>query len=313
MKRPLFLFLFSLLFATTPVTAKTLSKIAAIVNDEIITTLQLDQAVIDDLTKNPQNQFNVTQFDQMKVQILDKLIDDKLSEQQTKRLGLQVSEEELDSAIADVESKNGLTREALTQALATQGVTMPEYREKVRGEILHYKLLSREVNLKVMVTSNEVRNYFDQHIDEYTSGEKIGLTRIGYEIPTGNEKQVAKLRKQVEACRDQLISGEDFDQVLAAQGDSATGGDMGTLLKSDLAKPVQIAIAGLTPGEVSEPIEISGQLYLFQVTSRSFDNDTLFEQVKGEIEGKLRQEKTEIRFKEWQQELHDNAHIEVRI
>ncbi len=313
MKRPLLLFLFSLLFATTPVTAKTLSKIAAIVNDEIITTLQLDQAVIDDLTKNPQNQFNVTQFEQMKVQVLNKLIDEKLSAQQTKRLGLQVSDEELDSAIADVQSKNGLTREALTQALATQGVTMPEYREKVRGEILHYKLLGSEVNRKVLVTSHEVRNYFNQHIDEYSSEEKVGLNRIGYEIPTGNEKQVAKLRKQVEACRDRLLSGEDFDQVLADQGDSATGGDMGTLLESDLAKPVLIAIAGLTPGEVSEPLEVNGQLYLFQVTSRSFDKDTLFAQVKGEIEEKLRQEKTDIRFKEWQQELHDNAHIEVRI
>ena len=313
MKRPLFLFLCSLLLTTTPVTAKTLSKVAAIVNDEIITTLQLDQAVIEDLSKNPQNQFNVTQFDQMKVQILDKLIDDKLSEQQTKRLGLQVSEEELNSAIADVESKNGLTHEALIQALATQGVTMPEYREKVKGEILHYKLLSREVNSKVLVTSIEVRNYFDQHIDEYTSGEKVSLNRISYDIPTGNEQQVAKLRKQAEACRDQLISGKDFDQVLADQGDSATGGDMGTLVESDLAKPLRAAIAGLNPGEVSEPLEINDQLYLFQVTGRSFDNDTLFEQVKNQIIEKLSQENRDIRFKEWRQELHDNAHIEVRI
>ncbi len=314
MQRPLFLFFLSLLLAATPVTAKTLSKIAAIVNDDIITTYQLDQAVMKDLTSNTnKNQLDITQFGQVKVQILDKLINEKLMEQQAKKLGLQVSDEELNSAIADVVLKNGLTDETLKQALSTQGVTMPQYREQVKDEILHYKLLSREVNYKVLVTSKEVRDHFDQNIAEYAGGAKLNLNQIIYDLPDGNEKQIAKRRKQVEACRKQLISGKDFNEVLADQGDLASGGEMGELVEADLSQPLQEALAGLKVGDVCEPLELDGKLYIFQVTSRDSDGDVLFEQVKDQIRKNLKQEKGNTRLKEWKKELHENARIEIRI
>ena len=314
MQRLLFLFFFFLIFATTPVGAKTLSKIAAIVNNDIITTHQLDQAVIKDLTANSnKNQLDITQFSQMKVQTLNKLIDEKLMEQQTEKLELRVSDEELSSAIADVELKNGLTDETLKQALTSQGVTMEQYREKVKKEILHYKLLSREVNYKVLVTSKEVRDYFDRHIAEYAGGAKLHLNQITYDLPDGDEKQIAKRRKRANACREQLISGKDFSEVLADQKDLASGGDMGELAEADLSPPLQEALAGLKPGDVCEPLELDGKLYMFQVTSRDSNNDALFEQVKDQIKSKLKREKTDLRFKEWQKELHENARIEIRI
>ena len=317
MQRLLFLLFFSLLFAVTPASAKVLSKIAAIVNDDIITTYQLDQAVIVDLTQNSnKNQLDITQFEQMKMQTLNRLIDEMLMKQQIKKLNLQVSDEEVNNAIADVERKNGLTHEALEQALKSQGVTMLQYYEKVKGEILHYKLLSREVNYKVLVTSKEVRDYFDEHIAEYAGEKKLSFKEISFELQTGIDEdkvQIAQRYKQAIACREQLLNGEDFDKVLAAQGDAATGSDMGLLLESDLSQPLQVAIAGLKPGDVSEPIEIKGMLYLFQVTSRDSDNEAAFAQVKDEIRRKLKQQKTEIRSKEWKRELHEGARIEIRI
>jgi len=317
MQRLLFLFFLSLLFVVTPASAKVLSKIAAIVNDDIITTYQLDQAVIADLTQNSnKNQLDITQFDQMKVQTLNKLIDEALMKQQIKKLDLHVTEEAVSSAIADVELKNGLTHEALEQALTSQGVTMPQYREKVKNEILQYKLLSREVNYKVLVTSKEVRDYFDAHIAEYAGEKKLSFNEISFELQTGideDDVQIAQRYKQAIACREQLLNGEDFNKVLAAQGDAATGSDMGLLLESDLSQPLQVAIAGLKPGDVSDPIEIKGMLYLFQVTSRNSDNEAVFEQVKGEIRRKLTVEKTKIRAKVWKKELHDGARIEIRI
>lgn len=314
MQRILFLFFFSFLLAVTPVTAKTLSKIAAIVNDDIITTYQLDQAVIKDLTNNSnKNQLDISQFGQMKVQILNKLIDETLMKQQIKKLDLRVSDEELNSAIADVVLKNGLTNETLKQALDSQGVTMQQYREKVKNEILHYKLLSREVNYKVLVTSKEVRDYFDEHIAEYAGGAKLHLKQISYELPDGDEKKIAKQHKQAVACREQLLKGKDFDKVLAQQGDAATGSDMGLLVESDLSQPLQVAIAGLKPGEVCEPFAINGDLYLLQVVSRDSDNDAVFEQVKDEIRKNLTREKTKTRSKEWKKELHEEARIEIRI
>ncbi|MEA3361960.1 MAG: SurA N-terminal domain-containing protein [Thermodesulfobacteriota bacterium] len=314
MKRILFSLFFSLLLAVTPVAAKTLSKVVAVVNNEMITTFQLDKAVISALAQNPdQNQLTTAQFDQMKVQILNKMVDDKLLEQRTKELGLKVSDPELDSAIEDVRLKNGLTVETLKTALAAQGLTLPEYRNKIKNEILRYKLLSREVNYKVLVTSSEVRNYFDQHIDEYTVEPKVNVNRISFTIPTDNEEKMAEFHKRVDTSRDLLLNGEEFNKVLEAQGGSANGGDMGELAEADLAKPLRLALAGLKSGDVSKPIEINGELHLFQVTKRTGGDSDPFDRVKNEIEEKLKRDKTDARFEEWQKELHNNAHIEVRI
>lgn len=314
MKRILFSLFFSLLLAVTPVTAKTLSKVVAVVNDEMISTFQLDKAVVSALAQNPnQNQLTTAQFDQMKVQILNRMVNDKLLEQRTKELGLKVSDPELNGAIEDVQLKNGLTAETLEKALAAQGLTLPEYRDKIRNEILRYKLLSREVNYKVLVTSSEVRNYFDQHIDEYIVEPKVKVNRISFTIPTDNEEKMAEFHKRVDTSRDLLLNGEEFNKVLEAQGNAASGGDMGELIEADMAKPLQLALADLKPGGVSKPLEMNGKLHLFQVTKITGGDSDPFGSVKDEIEEKLKRDKTDARFEEWQKELRDNAHVEVRI
>ena len=101
--------------------------------------------------------------------------------------------------------------------------------------------------------------------------------------------------------------------MLEAQGNSASGGDMGELIEADMAKPLQLALAGLKPGGVSKPLEMNGNLHLFQVTKRTIANSDPFDSVKNEIEEKLKRDKTDLRFEEWQKELRNNAHVEMRI
>ena len=314
MKRIFFLLLFSLFLSIMPVAAKTLNKVVAVVNNEIISSFQLDKAVVAALAQNPNNnQLTTEEFDQMKDQVLKKMVNDKLLEQRITELNLKVSDPELDGAIEDVQLKNGLTRETLEKALVAQGITMPKYRDQIKKEILRYKLLSREVNYKILVTSNEVYNYFNEHLDEYKIEPKVRVNRISYEIPTDSEAQVAELHKQVDVSRDLLLNGEDFKKVLADQGDSASGGDMGELVETDLAEVLQLALADLKPGGVTKPLEINGQIHLFQVTERTSDDGNLFDHVKDEIEEKLKRDKTDIRFEEWEKELRNNAHVEIRI
>ncbi len=313
MRRIIYLFLFILVIAQ-PVTAKTLTKIAAVVNDEIITTYELDKAVVAALTKNPKrNQMTAAQLDQLKKQTLENLINEKLFDQRIKELEIEVSDAELTGAIEDVAVKNGLSKEALHKALEAQGLTMEAYRDKIKKEILHYKLLSREVNYKVLVTSSEVRRYYDEHIDEYNFKPEIHIKRISFTIPTGEEKKLAALQKQVEVARDLLLDGEDFEKVLNGLGDAATGGDMGSLVEADLAEPLKKVLVGLKAGDVTKPAELNGQIHLFQVVSRTEPGDDPFEQAKPQIENKLRQKKTALRFEEWQKELRDKARIEIRI
>jgi len=314
MKRLTLFFVLALVCLTTTVQAKNLSRIAAVVNDEIISTYQLEQEVKVALsTQSDKNQLSATQFDSLKASLLEKMINDKLIEQRTKELDLYVDESELSTAIADVQAKNNLTRDTLIQALAAQGMTMENYREKIKKEILRYKLMNREINYKVLVTSGEVRDYFRDHIDEYKVQPKVRVSRISFPMPAdASEKQLAALESQVKDVRDQLLAGGDFDQILG-QLVNANGGDMGEMVETDMAAPLQTAIKGLEQGDVSEPLQLNNQLHLLQVTFRNPGDINLFDRVKGDIERKLRDEKTDARFKEWQQEIRTNAFVEKRL
>ncbi|NOY12889.1 MAG: hypothetical protein GXP51_04165 [Deltaproteobacteria bacterium] len=314
MRKILLLFVLSTLIAQ-PVVAKTLTKVVAVVNNDIISSYQLDKAVLAALARDTKgNQLTGKQFDALKVRVLNRLISDKLVEQRIKELGLTVSDPELNAAIADVQRKNHLTREQLKQAIEAQGMTLAAYREQLKQEILRYKLLGREVNYKVQVTSGEVRDYFRAHIDEYRAKPKVRVSSLSFEIPPNSSKNdMVKLRKRVIAVREQLMSGEDFNKVLKSQGKGVSGGDMGNLVEDDLTEQLRQTLDGLKVGQVSEPVRMNNQLHLFMVTARNPGDINLYDRVSGDIEKLLEKQKTDQRFKEWAKELRERGHIDIRI
>lgn len=309
------LLLLLVMLTVQPLAAKTLTKVVAVVNTDIISSYQLDKAVLDALARDAKgNQLTSAQFDQMKGQVLETLINDKLVEQRIKELGLTVPDPELNAAIEDVQIKNRLTADQLKQAVESQGMTFAAYRDQLKNEILRYKLLGREVNYKVQVTSGEVRDYFREHIDEFRAQPKVRVSSISYEIPNdANDATVAEIRKQANVSRDLLLKGEEFDTVLAAQGESVFGGDMGELVEDDLTNELRDALAGLDVGQVSEPVQMNQHLHLFLVTERNPGDINLYDRVKGDIEEILKKEKTDLRFKEWAQELRERGHIDIRL
>lgn len=315
MNRIILLLLLAFSINVVPATAKTLSKVAAVINNEMITTYQLDQAVAKTLAqKANNNQLTASQFDQLKKTVLEQLVNDKLLEQRIEELGLEVTDAELNAAIQDVQDKNHLTAEELEQALVNQGLSMTSYREQIKKEILRYKLLGREVNYKVLVTSGEVRDYFREHIDQYKVQPTLRVSRISFKIPPNpTEQQLSDLNKQAAVARDLLLKGDPFDQVLAAQAENASGGDMGELVETDLANKLQLALKDLQSGEVSQVLDMNDQLNLFLVTARNPGDINLFDRVKGEIEETLKRERTDARFKEWEAELRDKAYVDIRI
>jgi peptidyl-prolyl cis-trans isomerase SurA len=315
MKRLVLPLLFLLLcLPSGSVTAKTLSRTVAVVNNAIITSHQLDQALADALAGRSEKQLSTEQLEQLKATLVEKLVMEKLLEQRIAELGLTVADSELETAIEDVQRKNGLDRAGLIRALEAQGMTMADYQQQIRKEILRYKLMGREVNRKILVTNSEVRDYFRAHIDDYRVPPTVTLRRISYPLPAAaTESQLQQLQKQAAQARAALLQGEDFDQVVAAQEAAVSTDTMSELVEEELAEPLHQALKELEPGGVSEPLEMNGQLHLFQLTARNPGDPTLYDRVKGEIEETLRQEKTEARFEEWQQELRNEAYVDIRL
>ena len=293
--------------------ATTVSRIAAVVNSEIITTRQLERELAE---RAGDAGIPDSQMAGLRQQVLSELIEQALIEQRVKELGIRIAEEEIEAAIDDVQNQNKLTREQLIEALQFQGMDYEKYRENLRQQILRYKLLGREVQAKVEVTNKEIRDYFREHIDEYREEPFLRLSRITFPIPEkATAVQIEAIRGKAEEALVRLEQGEEFYPVLLSLSadQSAEGGDMGTFVEGELTTAFDRAVRGLKEGEFSSLVETPSGFHILQVTERSPGKIRQFDVVKEEIHRILRDRKTEERFKEWSEGLRKAAYIDIRL
>ncbi len=313
----IFLAAFLALGMTVPGRAETVDKIAAVVNDQIITSHQLDQAVDTYLkAQGGGRPLSAVESARLRSQVLDRQIEDGLVAQKIVKLGLKVSDDEVENAIRDVQKQNKLTREQLIAALQAQGMDFDVYKENLRQQILRFRLVGKEVQSKVEVTGQEVRDYFKEHIDDYREAPFMRISQLTFKLPKGaGEKQRAALKAKAEAARKLLVSGEELPAVLHAYADNGVeGGDMGVFKEGELNPVFDQAIRNLQEKEVSEVVEgPDGAYYLFKVDVRKPGSIRQFDVVKGEIEQTLLEQNREKKFKEWAQGLKKDAYIDIRI
>lgn len=300
-----------------PVRGEVISKIAAVVNEDIITTHQLEKEVSAQLAADPRGRALAdAEHQQLRQQVLTDMVEDALVRQRVRELGLRVGEEEVDAAIDDVVKQNQISREQLIRALQAQGMSYSEYREKLRQQILRFKLIGREVQSKVEVTSQEVREFFKENIDAYRGDSSVRLSYIAFRIPedAGNA-EVSKLRQTAREARELLSRGEDFASTLFiyTTDPQVEGGELGTFSGDELTPAFARAVDGLPEEGISEVVENPEGFYILKVEERTRGDIRKFDMVRSEIEERLLEENREERFKEWRSGLKEDAYIDVRI
>ena len=211
---------------TSPAVAKTVDRIAAIVNDDIITTVQLQER----LKKSGGNPSDSAQ----QKQLLDSMIADLLMQQRAQDIGIEVSAEDIEQAIKDIETKNNISRDQLEQALIAQGLTLERYRDQLRDQILRYKLMGHEVQSKVDITRQEVRDYYQQHLDDYRHSPHSRISRVSF--PFANDSAQEKAQQYAQIALRKLHADTSVDQVLEELSGptQVEGGDRGDFKPGEL-------------------------------------------------------------------------------
>lgn len=306
-----FLLALTVLWATAASGAP-LVRVVATVNNDAITSYQLDQRVEKESAGNQQLSADARKA--LRLKVLNAMIEDLLVEQRIHELGLTVSDQELDSAIVDVLRQNKLNREQLKTALKAQGMSFADYRQSLRKEILRYKLIGREVKSKVEVTNTQVRAYFDAHKQEYSSPPTLHLVHLSFALPkAADAKTLEKLQQQAQIARQWLLAGKTLPEVLKTLEGEAEGGDLGTLIEAEMNPKLTAMVKDLKPGEVSTPQKALGSIHLFQVLERTPAKAELTPKTRAAIEKILAARNSEQRFAEWKKELRKGAAIDIRL
>ena len=301
-----------------PVGAQLISGIAAVVNDDIITTLDVDreQAL---LAKEAAKRGPLSP--EVRVQLrsvaLNRLIDRKLVDQKIKELDIKVSEEEIRQAIEDVKKQNNLTQEALVSARAAQGLSYEQYRVQMKEQMERIRLMSQEVRAKIQVSEREIQEYYDANRASYAEDEQFRARQIFFRVKKDATAQDLKeILTRAMMVLQEARGGADFAELAKKYSDDPAaikdGGDLGTFRKGDIVSEVEAEVVSMKPGEISELVSSTSGFHIIKLEERVPAKVKPLAEVKGQIEETLFKKKSEERFNQWAAELRKGAAIEIK-
>lgn len=291
--------------------AATLNRIVATIDGEPITQIELERYT-EVAKKRPGGDQAVV--DQKA--ILDELVLDKIINKQVEVLGLKANDQQLDSYIESIRSRNKLSEEQLMEALTQQGMSWDQYRAQVRADIERANLINREIRAKVNVSPEEIERYYKAHLDEYGTSPKVHARLISLLVPkNASDAEKADIRSKAEEVHKLAADGKDFAKLAKeySQGPAAAeGGDIGEIEPAEMQPEFAKAVAGLKPGEVSSLITTAEGFHLLKIDQTSSDTHRPLAEVSEEIKEKLYKEAMETRYDRWlNQDLRARYHVEI--
>lgn len=237
---------------------QTEQRIAAVVNDELITAYDLEarMKLIIVSTRLP-NTFETRR--RISGQVLRTLIDERLKMQEAKRRNISVSNREVLRAKANIEKQNQLPKNSLDQMLQQNRVPLEAMEEQLRSAIAWSKLLSSRLRPRITIGEEEI----DETLDRIKSRQgqiEYRLSEILLAVDGPEEEN--NVMRTANRFREQINNGASFSAIARQFSQSATaavGGDLGWLHGSELTSDIRKLLPELQSGLVSKPIKtVSG-------------------------------------------------------
>ena len=288
--------------------------IAAVVNNEAISipdlVARIDVAIVASRLRASEDLRR-----QLAPQVLRSLIDERLRVQEAERLGVTVSEAEMESARRTVEQRNGIAAGGLDDFLRRQGLDVAAVADQLRAEILWSKLVRGRLSGVVSVGEGEV--------DEALARLEANRGRPEYRVAeiflaVESIEQEDEVRTAATSLYEQLNAGGSFDQIARQFSQSATaavGGDIGWVLEGELPSEIEAALAQLQPGTVARPVRAFDGYYIVSLIDRRtvLSGAPAAGLDREAIRQEIGQRRLEMLARRYMRDLHRSAFINVRI
>ena len=294
-------------------------RVVAVVNNEVVSLYELNLSVQPYIEQIQSSQYpgdveRQLMFD-VRQKVLQELIDQKLTDQELARLQISVSETVLDRAIERMKESNFLTDEKLRAALDRQGLTYEEYREQMKKQLLRAKLVNVEIRSKIVITEEEIKEYYENHPGDYAGERKYLLHNFYTRLPSMAVEQDRQIALGIlETIHRELEDGKPFE-TLAAEYAGATAmvetSELGYFKLEDLSAQLQEVIGPMQAGSYTPVLESEFGYQIVYVKSIEEVGGKTLEETAKEIQDKLYKEVVDKKFESWLQVLRERSHIKI--
>lgn len=249
--------------------AQVLDTIVAVVEDDVILERELQDEVLAVVQRIQASKSEIPPNYVLRKQVLEKMIVDKLQRQLAEKAGINVSEEMLNSSVADIAQRNNMSVEQFREELARQGMDYAAFLNNMRNEIVINQLRGREIGGRIKVTDREVDHYLETQ-------DKIGDASIQYHlghilVAVKEGASASEIQKALAKAGDivnKLRAGADFTQMAMTQSDDANalkGGDLGWRTMSEMPTLFVTDASNMTTGDIGGPIRSPSGFHIIKM------------------------------------------------
>jgi len=309
----------ALTLVAVPARAVVVDGVAAIVNGEVITLLELEKAGRAPLEERLRNAPAADQERlrrEVLVAVLDQLILNRVQAQRARQLGIQVSAGEVDAAIAAIREDNRMSEETLARLLQERGMTEEEYRRDVESQIRLSKLAQREIRAKVTATDEEIAAYFNEHRPDWSRPERIRFRHLLVPLaPGASADEIEAAREKANSLYIRARAGEEFAALVSAETPGAQPDAdpvSGEIARGELFPALDETAFALPVGGIGKPVQSPAGFHLVQVVDKTPAFEPKLEEVRTSIEQKIGDRKARERYDGWLRQLRAEAIVEIR-
>jgi len=247
--------------------AQEVLRIAAIVNDEIISVYDLENRVrlVVATTKIP-NRPDVLK--RVERRILRSMIDEKLRLQEAKRTNVRVTNRDIKMTIDRIERQNKMPSGGIFIFLRRNRINRVTLETQIRARIAWLKLINRRFRRQITIGEDEISEELER-LRALQGKPRSRISEIFLSVDTPeNERQV---RETAERLIRQIAGGARFAALareFSQSTSAAAGGDLGWMIEGEMDPKLETAIAGLNSGEVSPPIRTLTGYHILRLTAR---------------------------------------------
>jgi len=224
----------SLIISTiTSVQAKEelLDRVAAIVNGGVVLESEVNDLLVNIKQQAKKNNQSLPSDNALRIQVMDKLINDALLSQMGQRMGIQISDAQLDQTLNNMAKEDKLTLAQFRQQVISEGTSYEKYRENVRTELVSGEVSRNSVRRRIFVSPQEVANLLKVMKEQSTNNVEYHLGHILIEFPAdASQEELAAAKTRATKVVELLNDGSDFAKIaITSSGDANAlkGGDLG--------------------------------------------------------------------------------------
>jgi parvulin-like peptidyl-prolyl isomerase len=288
-------------------------KIYAVVNNEVITYSELKNTEIE-LTNVLRRKYSdeelLAQIDNMKKNLLNNLIDQKILLSMAKEKNYDVSND-VELLIQEVKKQNNLsTDEELQAAIRSQGLDYNKWKKQLEETRIQQRLIYEEIGSHISIGNAEIMEYYKNNQSKFTKPMEISLNCIY--LDKANYFDTSILDKKRETISSQLTT-TNFIEIATQYSELQSENKyfLGNFKQGEIDKNLEDAAIKMEKDSISDWIETENAWYILQLISRKNPEIIEYKQVRSEIEQTLRNIEQQAKLKVYLEKIKKDSYIKI--